>query len=136
MIAFSAVSVLAVITLFIFKEGLPFMLEVGLGKFLLAIDWYPSEKSFGMLPMIVGSLVVTAGALCIGVPLGLACAIFLTEFSPRGVRRVLKPTIELLAGIPSVVYGFIGVVILVPLIRTVWAGPGSRCWPPRSSWAS
>jgi phosphate transport system permease protein len=124
MIAFSAVSVLAVITLFIFKEGTPVMVKYGLGKFLLGMDWYPSEKIFGLLPMIVGSLAVTAGALCIAIPLGLACAVFLTEFSPKGVRRVVKPMIELLAGIPSVVYGFMGVIILVPFIRETLGGPG------------
>lgn len=124
MIAFSAVSVLVVITLFIFREGTPVMVKHGLGKFLLGMDWYPSEKSFGLLPMIVGSLAVTGGALCLSIPLGLACAVFLTEFSTRGVRRVVKPMIELLAGIPSVVYGFIGVIILVPFIRETMGGPG------------
>src|SRR5512139_981545 len=114
MLAFSAVSVLAVITLFIFREGTPVMVKYGLGKFLLGLDWYPTEKSFGLLPMIVGSLAVTVGALVISIPFGLACAVFLTEFSSKGVRRVVKPMIELLAGIPSVVYGFIGVIILVP----------------------
>ena len=123
-LAFSAVAVLAVITVFIFSEGTPVMFRHGLGKFLLGMDWYPSEKSYGLLPMIIGSLFVTFGALIIGVPLGLACAVFLTEFSSKRVRSILKPVIELLAGIPSVVYGFIGVVILVPFIRTTLGGPG------------
>jgi phosphate ABC transporter permease protein PstC len=82
------------------------------------------EKSYGLLPMIIGSLFVTAGALVIGVPFGLACAIVLTEFSSKRLRRILKPIIELLAGIPSVVYGFMGVVILVPFIRDNLGGPG------------
>jgi phosphate ABC transporter permease protein PstC len=123
-LAFSAVAVLLVITAFIFGEGTPIMFRYGLKKFLLGLNWYPTEKSFGLLPMIVGSLYVTFGALLIGVPLGLACAIFLTEFSSGRVRRLLKPVIELLAGIPSVVYGFIGVVILVPFIRRTLGGPG------------
>jgi phosphate ABC transporter permease protein PstC len=123
-LAFSAVAILVVITVFIFEEGTPIMFKYGFRKFLLGLDWYPSEKSFGLLPMILGSLAVTFGALIIGVPLGLACAIFLTEFSSRRLRRILKPVIELLAGIPSVVYGFIGVVILVPFIRTTLGGPG------------
>ncbi|MCJ7611081.1 MAG: phosphate ABC transporter permease subunit PstC [Candidatus Aminicenantes bacterium] len=123
-LAFSAVAVLVGITVFIFGEGTPIMFKYGLKKFLLGLDWYPSEQSFGLLPMIIGSLFVTFGALVIGVPLGLACAIFLTEFSSQRVRRILKPVIELLAGIPSVVYGFIGVVILVPFIRTSLGGPG------------
>jgi phosphate ABC transporter permease protein PstC len=123
-LAFSAVAILVVITVFIFGEGTPIMFKYGFKKFLLGLDWYPTEKSFGLLPMIVGSLAVTFGALVIGVPLGLACAVFLTEFSSRRWRRILKPVIELLAGIPSVVYGFIGVVILVPFIRTTLGGPG------------
>lgn len=124
LIAFSAVSVLAVITIFIFAEGTPIMFRYGVKKFLLGLDWYPTEKSFGLLPMITGSLMVTSGALVLGVPFGLACAIFLTEFSSKRLRRVIKPVIELLAGIPSVVYGFMGVVILVPFIRETLGGPG------------
>jgi len=123
-IAFSAVSILAIITIFIFSEGTPIMFRHGFKKFLFGLDWYPTENSFGLLPMIVGSIMVTAGALCLGVPFGLACAVFLTEFSSRRLRRVVKPVIELLAGIPSVVYGFMGVVILVPLIRETLGGPG------------
>lgn len=123
-VAFSAVSVLAVITAFIFLEGTPIMFKYGFRSFLAGMDWYPSEKSFGLLPMIAGSLMVTLGALVIGVPLGLSCAVYLTEFSSRRMRRIVKPVIELLAGIPSVVYGFMGVVILVPFIRETFGGPG------------
>ncbi|TRZ90774.1 phosphate ABC transporter permease subunit PstC [bacterium] len=123
-IAFSAVSVLAVITAFIFTEGVPIMFKYGFKSFLGGVNWYPSEKSFGLLPMIVGSLMVTLGALVIGVPLGLSCAVFLTEFSSKRLRRIIKPVIELLAGIPSVVYGFMGVVLLVPFIRRTFGGPG------------
>lgn len=123
-VALSAVSILLVITVFIFEQGTPVMFKYGLKSFLAGKDWYPSEKAFGLLPMIVGSLYVTAGALVIGVPFGLACAIVLTEFSSRRVRRVIKPLVELLAGIPSVVYGFIGVIILVPFIRETFGGPG------------
>jgi phosphate ABC transporter permease protein PstC len=123
-IAFSAVSILAVITVFIFTEGTPIMFKYGFKSFLFGLDWYPSERSFGLLPMIFGSLAVTLGALVIGVPFGLACAIFLTEFSSKRLRRIIKPIIELLAGIPSVVYGFMGVVILIPFIRETLGGPG------------
>jgi phosphate ABC transporter permease protein PstC len=123
-VAFSAVSVLAVITAFIFMEGTPIMFKYGFKSFLAGLDWYPTEKSFGLLPMIAGSLMVTLGALVIGVPLGLSCAVYLTEFSSRRTRRIVKPVIELLAGIPSVVYGFMGVVILVPFIRETLGGPG------------
>ncbi|MCJ7588670.1 MAG: phosphate ABC transporter permease subunit PstC [Candidatus Aminicenantes bacterium] len=124
MIAFSAVSILIVITLFIFSEGTPIMFKYGPGRFLFGLDWYPSEKAFGLLPMIVGSFFVTAGALLVGVPMGLACAIVLTQFASKRVGRILKPVIELLAGIPSVVYGFIGIVVIVPLIRENLGGPG------------
>jgi phosphate transport system permease protein len=124
MIALSAVSILLVITVHIFSEGTPIMFKYGLKKFLFSLDWFPLEKSFGLLPMIIGSLVVTAGALVIGIPLGLACAVVLTEFSSKRLRRFLKPVVELLAGIPSVVYGFMGVVILIPFIRDRLGGPG------------
>jgi len=124
MVALTAITVLAVITIFIFEQGLPIMVKYGLKNFLFGQDWYPSEQSFGLLPMIVGSLLVTLGALLIGVPLGLASAIFLTEFSSRRLARLLKPVIELLAGIPSVVYGFLGLMFLVPFIRENLGGPG------------
>ena len=123
-VAFSAVSILLVITVFIVQQGTPIMFKYGLKSFLAGGNWYPSEKVFGLWPMIVGSLFVTAGALVIGIPFGLACAIVLTEFSSRRVRRLIKPVIELLAGIPSVVYGFMGVIILVPFIRQTFGGPG------------
>lgn len=123
-VAFSAVSVLAIITIFLFEQGTPVMFRHGFRSFLLGLDWFPGEQSFGLLPMILGSLFVTGGALLIGVPFGLACAVFLTEFAPQRLARLIKPVIELLAGIPSVVYGFMGVVILVPFIRETFGGPG------------
>jgi phosphate ABC transporter permease protein PstC len=123
-IAYSSIAILFIITFFIFKEGVPFIFREGLGTILGGVEWRPTKGEFGILPMVVGSLLVTAGALVIGVPLGLSCAIFLVEFSKPKVRRVLKPAIELLAGIPSVVYGFLGVILLVPLIREYLGGPG------------
>ncbi|HSA95058.1 MAG TPA: phosphate ABC transporter permease subunit PstC [Acidobacteriota bacterium] len=123
-VAFSAVSVLAVITVFIVSQGTPIMFRYGLKSFLAGTEWYPSEKLFGLWPMIVGSVYVTVGAMALGVPFGLSCAIVLTEFASKRVRAVIKPVVELLAGIPSVVYGFIGVVILVPFIRETFGGPG------------
>ena len=123
-IAYSSIAILFIITFFIFKEGLPFIFREGLGEILGGVEWRPTKGQFGILPMVVGSLLVTGGALVIGVPLGLSCAIFLVEFSTPKVRRILKPAIELLAGIPSVVYGFLGVILLVPLIRVHLGGPG------------
>ena len=120
--ALTALSGLALITAFIFKEGLPVMFKVGLGEFIFSSNWYPSEGQFGIFPMIIGSLAVTAGAMVIGILLGLSCAVLLVGFAPPRMVAVIKPSIELLAGIPSVVYGFIGVVIFVPFIRD-WLGP-------------
>jgi phosphate ABC transporter permease protein PstC len=122
--AFSAISALLLIALFIIKEGLPFLLSYGLGDFLFSSDWQPQSGKFGIFPMVAASLWVTLGAMIVGAPLGIAGAIFLSEFAPRPVMRVIKPTIELLAAIPSVVYGFIGVMVLAPFIRSSLGGPG------------
>jgi phosphate ABC transporter permease protein PstC len=122
--ALSALSGLALITAFIFKEGVPVIAKIGLVDFIFSGDWYPMEGRFGIFPMIVGSLAVTAGAMVIGVVFGLGCAVLLTQFSSPRVISIVKPSIELLAGIPSVVFGFIGVVILVPFIRDTLGGPG------------
>ena len=123
-IAFSALATLALIGLFIFKEGVPFIFKYGLGRFLFSSEWRPQSGQFGIYPMIIASLWVTFGALLIGAPLGVAGAIFLNEFVPRPVLRTVKPMIELLAGIPSVVFGFIGLIVLAPLIRNHLGGPG------------
>jgi phosphate ABC transporter permease protein PstC len=122
--ACSSTAVLAVIAVFVFKEGVPIMARTGAGRFLFGMTWAPFEGQFGILPFIAGSVVVTAGALALGVPLGVACAFYLAEFAPRRWAMVLKPAIELLAGIPSVVYGFLGVMWLAPLIRSQLGGPG------------
>jgi phosphate ABC transporter permease protein PstC len=123
-VAFSAIASLLLIAVFIFKEGVPFILKVGPREFLLSADWRPQAGRYGMYAMIVASLWVTLGAMLIGAPLGVAGAVFLNEFVPRSVMRAIKPTIELLAGIPSVVFGFIGVIVLAPLIRAHLGGPG------------
>ena len=122
--AFSALASLLLIAVFILKEGLPLMFKVGLRDFLLASDWNPEAGKFGIYPMIVATLWVTLGAMLIGAPLGIAGAIFLNEFVPKPVMKIVKPTIELLAGIPSVVFGFIGVMVLAPWIRAGMGGPG------------
>jgi phosphate ABC transporter permease protein PstC len=122
--AFSAISALLLIALFIFNEGLPFIFKYGLKNFLFANEWQPQLGKFGIFPMITASLWVTFGAMIIGAPLGVSVAFFLSEYVPRSVMRIVKPTIELLAAIPSVVYGFIGVMVLAPLIRNYLGGPG------------
>ena len=124
LLALSSISSLVIITIFIFEEGLPLILHTGLKDFIFSTHWAPTKGFFGIGAMIVSSLLVTLGAMILGVPLGLACAIVLAEFSSLRLRRLLKPTLELLAGIPSVVYGFLGVVWLVPLIRDHLGGPG------------
>jgi phosphate ABC transporter permease protein PstC len=123
-VALSAISSLALIAVFVFREGLPIILKVGPKNFFLSGDWYPSEGKFGIFNMIIGSIAVTGGAIIIGAVFGLGCAIVLTQFAPRQLVIILKPAIEVLAGIPSVVYGFIGVVVLVPFIREHFGGPG------------
>ncbi len=122
--AFSAISILLLIALFIINEGLPFIFRYGAGNFLLSSDWQPHLNKFGIYPMIVASIWVTLGAMIVGAPLGVAGALFLSEYVPRTIMRIVKPTIELLAAIPSVVYGFIGVMVLAPLIRKNFGGPG------------
>ena len=123
-LAFSALASLLLIAVFIFKEGVPFIVRVGLKDFLLSSEWDPQAGRFGVFAMIVASLCVTFGAMIVGAPLGVAGAIFLNEFVSRRITRIVKPAIELLAGIPSVVYGFIGVVAVAPLIREHLGGPG------------
>ncbi len=123
-LALSSIGSLLLIMVFIFLEGVPLIAHTGLKNFLLSSHWAPTRGYFGILAMIISSILVTLGAMVLGVPLGLACAIVLAEFSPERVKTLLKPTLELLAGIPSVVYGFLGVVWLVPLIRDHLGGPG------------
>lgn len=123
-IALSTLTVLAVITLFIFIEGLPLISKVGVFNFIFGMKWAPSQELYGIFPMIVGTVSVTLGAALIGVPVALSCSIFLTEFAPQSVRNIMRPAIQLLAGIPSVVYGFWGLTFIVPLIRVFLGGPG------------
>jgi phosphate ABC transporter permease protein PstC len=124
LLALSSISSLVIITIFIFSEGLPLIMHTGVKDFIFSTHWAPTKGFFGIGAMILSSLLVTLGAMVLGVPLGLACAIVLAEFSSERLRRLLKPTLELLAGIPSVVYGFLGVIWLVPLIRDHLGGPG------------
>lgn len=124
--ALAALLALALITFFIFQAGLPLIAKVGLPGFLFNTTWNPTAKepSFGILPMIIGSLWVTLGAMVIGVPLGLAVTIFLVDLAPERVSAFMRPAVQLLAGIPSVVYGFIGLTLLAPLVRNTLGGPG------------
>lgn len=122
----AALSILAVglICVFLFANGVPAMIEIGIPDFLLGTTWRPANDIYGIFPMIIGSIYVTAGALIFGVPAGLLTAIFLSRFASAKVAAFLKPGVELLAGIPSVVYGFFGLMIIVPFIRLNAPGNG------------
>lgn len=122
----ACVSIAAVILIciFLFANGIPAISEIGVFKFLLGTKWKPANNLFGILPMIVGSLYVTIGALLIGVPIGILTAVFMSGFCPKWLYKIMKPAINLMAGIPSVVYGFFGLVVLVPLIRETFGGRG------------
>jgi phosphate transport system permease protein len=124
LLALSSVATLLAIAFFIVREGAPLIYHAGLQNFF-STDWRPLAQRYGIGAMIAGSLFVTGGALCIGVPLGVACALVLGEMAPRSARLLLKPTIEILAGIPSVVYGFMGIAVLLPWIRQHLGGPGA-----------
>lgn len=120
--AAAGVSILAValICVFLFASGVPAIGEIGVVEFLTGTVWRPASETFGILPMILGSIYATIGALIIGVPTGLFCAVYLSRFASPRVKRIVTPGVELLAGIPSVIYGFFGLVVLVPLIRQVF----------------
>lgn len=122
----ACVSILAValICIFLFSSGVPAIVQIGLQNFLLGTKWKPLAGLFGILPMIVGSVCVTAGALLIGVPIGVLCAVFMAHLCPKKLYRVLKPALDLLAGIPSIVYGFFGLVVLVPIVQNVFGSSG------------
>ncbi|MDD4088519.1 MAG: phosphate ABC transporter permease subunit PstC [Tissierellia bacterium] len=122
------ISVLAVlaICLFLFMRGIPAISEIGFMDFIFNEKWGPANTpaSYGILSMIAGSIYVTAGAIVIGVPIGLMCAVFLAEFCPDNVYKIVKPAVNLLAGIPSIIYGFFGMQVIVPFVRENFGGNG------------
>lgn len=122
----ACVSIAAVILIciFLFASGVPAIRQIGIFDFLFGTRWRPANNLYGIFPMIVGSLYVTAGALIIGVPVGILTAVFMARFCPKRIYMPLKSAVNLMAGIPSVVYGFFGLVVLVPLVREVWGGRG------------
>lgn len=124
--ATACISILAVglICIFLFANGMPGIREIGLFKFLFGTTWRPGNGDYGILPMILGSLYVTAGAIMIGVPVGILTAAFLARFCPARWYPLIKTGVELMAGIPSVVYGFFGLVVLVPFVRNTIGGKG------------
>lgn len=122
--AFSILSVL-LICIFLFANGIPAIKEIGFFDFLFGKKWKPGSELYGIFSMIIGTIYVTAGAIIFGVPAGLFTAIFLSEFCPKKLHKVLKHAIDLLAGIPSVVYGFFALMVIVPFVRDVFGGNGS-----------
>ena len=120
-------SVLAVflICAFLFANGVPAIGKIGPLKFLLGTKWKPSNDIFGILPMIVASIYVTAGAILLGVPIALFTSVFMARYCPKKIYRPLKSGIELMAGVPSIVYGFFGLILIVPLIRQIFGGTGT-----------
>lgn len=124
--ALVSIAAVLLICLFLFINGIPAMAKIGVFDFLLGTKWAPSNEpaSYGIWPMILGSIYITVGAVILGVPIGVMTAIFLSRFCPKKLYRIIKPAIELLAGIPSVVYGFFGMIVLVPFIRGLFGGNG------------
>lgn len=117
----ACISIVAVvlICLFLFANGIPTIREIGPLNFLLGTTWRPGNDLYGILPMILGSVYVTAGALLVGVPIGILCAVFLACYCPEKLYKFLKPAVDLLAGIPSIVYGFFGLVVIVPILQNL-----------------
>lgn len=120
----SSIAIIILIILFIFNEGIPAITSIGFFNFVFGMTWAPSNGQYGVFPMVIGTLGITALALLIAVPLSICCAVFLSEIAPPTMRKILKPTIQGLAGIPSVIYGFFGLVVLVPFMRVHFGGTG------------
>ena len=118
------VAAVALICVFLFKNGIAAIWEIGPIKFITGTEWRPLNNVFGIFPMIIGSIYVTAGAIIVGVPLGIICAVFMAKFCPDSLYRIMKPAINLMAGIPSIVYGFFGLVVLVPIVQELRNGAG------------
>ncbi len=115
----TAIVTVCLIFVFLVKDAVPLFKTVSPWQFVTGTTWLPDQNAFGIVPLLVGSLFVTLGAVVIAVPLGIACAVYLAEVAPRAVREILKPTIEVLAGIPSVVIGFIGIMIAAPFMQSL-----------------
>jgi phosphate transport system permease protein len=122
--ALIAVLGVILITFFIVREGWPVIQKVGFFNFVLGKQWAPTQQIYGIYPMVLGSVLATLGALVIGVPIGVGCAVFLAEIAKPRIANIIRPGIELLAGIPSVVYGLYGLVVLVPFIRKTFNNQG------------
>lgn len=125
--ALVSIAAVVLICLFLFANGIPAIGKIGIFNFLLGDNWAPNDvpASYGILPMILGSVYITGGAILIGVPIGILAAVFLAKYCPKRPYKIVKPAVELLAGIPSIVYGFFGMIVIVPLIRTTFKVSGA-----------
>lgn len=123
----ACISILSVliICIFLFSSGIPAMLEIGVFDFVFGTRWAPTDDMYGIFPMIVGSIYITAGAIIIGVPIGILTAIFMTKYCPENAYKILKPAVNLMAGIPSIIYGFFGMTVIAPFVRTYIGGDGN-----------
>lgn len=122
--AFLSIAAVILICIFLFANGIPAMNKIGFWSFLSGTAWKPSQNLYGIFPMIVGSIYVTAGAILFGVPAGILTAVFLAYFCPKRLYKILKPAVDLLAGIPSIVYGFFGLTVLVPIMQELFQTSG------------
>lgn len=119
-----SIAAVVLICIFMFANGLPAIGKIGPLNFLLGEKWKPMNNIFGILPMIIGSIYVTAGAIIIGVPIAFFTSVYLAKFCNARLYKILKPAVELMAGIPSIVYGFFGLVVIVPIMQKVMGGSG------------
>lgn len=124
LLACISIVAVVVICIFLFANGLPAIFEIGVREFLFGKKWRPGENLYGIFPMIVGSIYATIGAILIGVPIGILTAVFMAKICPKKLYKILKPAVELLAGIPSIVYGFFALVVIVPVVRNLFSGNG------------
>ena len=120
-----SVAAVALICIFLFANGIPAMSKIGFLDFITGTEWAPSNDIYGICPMIVGSLYVTAGAILTGVPVGILSAVFMAKFCPKKIYKPLKTMVDLLAGIPSIVYGFFGLMVLVPRVQQLYGSSGT-----------
>ena len=123
--ACTSVLAVALICIFLFANGIPAIRQIGFVKFMTGDIWRPGNELFGIFPMIIGSIYVTAGAIIFGVPIGILTSVFMAMYCPKKIYRPLKSGIELMAGVPSIVYGFFGLILIVPLIRQIFGGTGT-----------
>src|SRR5699024_1445181 len=129
LMALSSVIALGLIAFFVFNEGLPFMVGYGITDFIFGTTWNPSAQVYGIFPMIIGTIIITILAILVGASIGIAVSVYLVEIAPRRVTKIVRPAIQLLEGIPSVVIGLFGMVVVIDILRRIARGPLSEYLP-------